>query len=354
MISVSHLVKRYGSRAAVEDLSFEVKKGDVVGFLGPNGAGKSTTLRILSGFLGMTSGKVSVAGHDIADDSYEARKAIGYMPEAVPLYPEMRVAEYLAFRAELKQVPRKNRRSWVDDALEQANVTDVANLLIGTLSKGYRQRVGMADALVAKPPILILDEPTAGLDPNQIRDVRGLIAKLGESHTVLLSTHILSEVEASCSRVLVIAKGKLVASGETKDIGKMRKTSALDVVARGKADDVLRVVRGIAGVAKARRLGSPDKDKDEAGVFTLRCTFSASSGGSSVGTGGEAASSGGAGIVEQVVAAIVHGGFAVREVKPAGGSLEDVFADLTRDADSAASAVKEQTLSRAPDEGEAS
>jgi len=296
-------------------VSFEVKKGDVVGFLGPNGAGKSTTLRILSGFLGMTSGKVSIAGHDIAEDSYEARKAIGYMPEAVPLYPEMRTVEYLAFRAELKQVARKHRAAWVDEAMEQANVTDVASLLIGKLSKGYRQRVGLADALVAKPPILILDEPTAGLDPNQIRDVRALIAKLGESHTVLLSTHILSEVEASCSRVLVIAKGKLVASGETKDIGKMRKSSALDVAVRGKGEDVLRVVRGVDGVAKARRVGDASSD-----VTGVRLTL---------GTKGEV--SAGAEVVERVVAALVREGFGVREVKPAGGSLEDVFADLTRD-----------------------
>jgi ABC-2 type transport system ATP-binding protein len=320
----------------VEDVSFEVTKGDVVGFLGPNGAGKSTTLRILSGFLGMTSGKVTIAGHDVADDSYEARKSIGYMPEAVPLYPEMRVAEYLSFRAELKGVTRKHRASWVDDAMEQANVTDVCNLLIGKLSKGYRQRVGLADALVAKPPILILDEPTAGLDPNQIRDVRELIALLGKSHTILLSTHILSEVEASCSRVLVIAKGKLVASGETKDIGKMRKTSALDVTVRGKADDVLRVVRAVDGVAKARRVGSAEDAQDGTSaatprrgphqdeVFTLRCTLGKSDAGAEV--------------VERVVAALVTGGFAVREVKPAGGSLEDVFADLTRDASATAAA----------------
>ena len=169
VISVHHLVKRYGTHLAVDDVSFEVEKGEVVGFLGPNGAGKSTTLRILSGFLGPSTGVVKIAGHDIERDSFEARKSIGYMPEAVPLYPEMRVGEYLAFRAELKNVPRAKRRSFVDDAMEKAAVTDVATTLIGKLSKGYKQRVGLADALVAQPPILILDEPTAGLDPNQIR-----------------------------------------------------------------------------------------------------------------------------------------------------------------------------------------
>jgi ABC-2 type transport system ATP-binding protein len=314
MIEVTHLVKRYGTRAAVDDLSFHVEKGDVVGFLGPNGAGKSTTLRILSGFLGMTSGQVTVAGHDIALDSYEARKAIGYMPEAVPLYPEMRVVEYLAFRAELKQVSRRSRSTWVDDAMQQANVADVATELIGKLSKGYRQRVGLADALVAKPPILILDEPTAGLDPNQIRDVRELIAKLGQSHTVLLSTHILSEVEASCSRVIVVAKGKLVASGETKDIGKMRKTSAFDVTVRGKPEDALRVARAVPGVAKARRVGEGRPDED---ICTVHCTFTKDGADGSEG-------------VERIVSALVTAGLGVREVKPAGGSLEDVFADLTR------------------------
>jgi ABC-2 type transport system ATP-binding protein len=316
MISVSHLVKRYGSKAAVDDVSFEVGKGDIVGFLGPNGAGKSTTLRILSGFLGMTSGQVTIAGHDIHEDSLEARAAIGYMPEAVPLYPEMRVIEYLLFRAELKGVARKQRAAWVDEAMTRATVMDVANVVIGNLSKGYRQRVGLADALVAKPEILILDEPTAGLDPNQIREVRDLIAELGKSHTILLSTHILSEVEASCTRVLVIAKGRLVASGETKDIGKMRETSAVDLTLRGKADDALRLVRGLPGVAKARRLVG----EGEGDVFSLHCTFA--------GDGDWAL------VVERAVAALVGRGFAVREIRPRGGSLEDVFAALTRDAGS--------------------
>ena len=211
-------------------------------------------------------------------------------------------------------------------------MTEVATQLIGKLSKGYRQRVGLADALVAKPPILILDEPTAGLDPNQIRDVRTLIAKLGESHTVLLSTHILSEVEASCTRVLVIAKGKFVASGETKDIGKMRKTSALDLTVRGKSEDVLRVVRGVSGIAKARRLGA-DGAGDEA--VTVRCTF-------------EKDGARGAEVVEQVVSALVAASMGVREVKAAGGSLEEVFADLTRDAAASSKAEGAGAAAEAP------
>ncbi len=216
MISVQHLTKRYGSHVAVDDLSFEVGKGDVVGFLGPNGAGKSTTLRILAGFLGMTTGSVTIDGKDIEEESREAKERIGYMPEAVPLYPEMRVGEYLAFRADLKGVSRSNRSKRVGLAMEKANVADRAMTLIGNLSKGYRQRVGLADALVADPPLLILDEPTAGLDPNQIREVRDVIKGLGADHTVLLSTHILSEVESSCDRVIVIARGKLVVKARPK------------------------------------------------------------------------------------------------------------------------------------------
>src|SRR6185436_9946413 len=240
MISVQKLVKRYGSgasaRLAVDDLSFEVDKGEVVGFLGPNGAGKSTTLRILSGFLGMTSGKVTVAGHDIRDQSFEARQKLGYMPEAVPLYPEMRVVEYLSFRAELKRVARGERRSAVGDAMRKANVRDVANVLIGHLSKGYRQRVGLADALVARPPLLVLDEPTAGLDPNQIREVRSLICELGREHAVLLSTHILPEVEATCDRALVISRGTLVAEGTIDALRKRRRSRGVRVVVSGSGD----------------------------------------------------------------------------------------------------------------------
>jgi len=323
MISVSHLVKRYGSRAAVNDISFEIGRGDVVGFLGPNGAGKSTTLRILAGFLGLTEGAVSIAGHDVVSDSFEARKAIGYMPETAPLYPEMRVAEYLLFRAELKGVPRKSRISWAGHAMEQARVLDVANSLIGTLSKGYRQRVGLADALVARPPILILDEPTAGMDPNQIREVRAVVKELGESHTVLLSTHILSEVEATCSRVMVIAKGKLVAEGPTADLAKMRRTSTTLVTVRGAADEAKRALKGVAGMGQVRELapGRVEAATDDAMTRVFRFT-AAKDGGTD-----------GARLVEQAVAALVQAGVAVREVRAADGSLEDLFAELTAGAD---------------------
>ncbi len=316
MISVKKLVKRYGtgagSRVAVDDLSFEVDKGEVVGFLGPNGAGKSTTLRILAGFLGMTSGQVSVAGHDIRAQSFEARQKIGYMPEAVPLYPEMRVAEYLAFRAELKRVPRKDRPAFVDDAMAKANVDDVANVLIGSLSKGYRQRVGLADALVARPPLLILDEPTAGLDPNQIREVRDVIRELGKEHTVLLSTHILSEVEASCSRVVVIAKGKLVAEGTMDELSRKRRAAGLFIVVRGDANAALASVSAAAGVEKA------GLEPGAADTCSVRCTWEKS-----------IDDAGAARATEAIVAALLAASCHVREVRPLRSSLEELFAELT-------------------------
>jgi ABC-2 type transport system ATP-binding protein len=324
MVSIQHLVKRYGARLAVDDLSFDVPSGEVVGFLGPNGAGKSTTLRVLAGFLGMTSGKVTVAGHDVVTDSEAARRCIGYMPEAVPLYPEMRVEEYLAFRAELKGVARKERRPNVDGAMEKASVTDVASVPIGKLSKGYRQRVGLADALVAKPPLLVLDEPTAGLDPNQIAEVRDVIKALGREHTVLLSTHILSEVEASCSRVVVIDRGKLVAEGATRDIRRMRRAPAVDLTVRGDAAAITRVASAVEGVQRVKRI---EEAGGEAEVGTYRCTWAKSLADAEV-----------ARATEHLVSSLVTSGYAVREVRPAGGTLEDVFRDLTRSARDAESA----------------
>jgi len=321
VISVQRLSKHYGTKIAVDDLSFTVAKGEVVGFLGPNGAGKSTTLRILAGFLGMTSGSVEVCGHDIRQESIEARAKIGYMPEAVPLYEEMRVVEYLAFRAELKRVPREHRRSFVADAMGKANVEDVATTRIGHLSKGYRQRVGLADALVARPPLLILDEPTAGLDPNQIRDVRDVLRALGKEHTVLLSTHILSEVEASCSRVVVIAKGKLVAAGSLDDLAKKRRAAGLVVVVRADEDAALAAVRSVAGIAKAEiddRASRVSRDPGDPCVVTIRASWSKTLDETAV-----------EGVIEHAVSALVSAGCFVREVRPVKSTLEEVFAALT-------------------------
>ncbi len=218
MIEVSHLTKNYGARRAVDDLSFSVPTGQIVGLLGPNGAGKSTTMNMLTGYLAPTSGTVSIEGHDILDDPIQARRCIGYLPEIPPLYQDMKVDEYLRFVAELRGIPRAQRAEEVATAASQAGVTDVIDRLIRNLSKGYRQRVGLAAALVGKPPFLILDEPTVGLDPKQMIEMRSLIRELGKNHTVLLSSHILSEVSAVCDHVLILSGGRLVASGTPAEL----------------------------------------------------------------------------------------------------------------------------------------
>jgi ABC-2 type transport system ATP-binding protein len=318
LISVAHLTRRYGANVAVDDVSFEIGKGEVVGFLGPNGAGKSTTLRILAGFLGPTAGSVTIAGHDVVSDSFEARRCVGYMPESVPLYPEMRVVEYLRFRAELKRVPGAQRASWVDDAMGKAGVLHVAHKRIAHLSKGYRQRVGLADAIVARPPIVILDEPTAGLDPNQIREARALVRELGREHTVIVSTHILGEVEACATRVLLIHEGKLRAQGPTDEIRAMRSATAVDLVVSGDAAAAEQALRGVEGITKVSREAAGDVSKLHA-RFAKGLPHAAR-----------------ASAIEACVAAVVAAGAGVRDVRAAGGSLEEVFAALTHEQDSAA------------------
>lgn len=316
MIDVEHLVKDYGTVVAVQDLSFQVGRGEVVGFLGPNGAGKSTTLRILAGFLGATSGRVRVDGHDVAEEPLKARRSIGYMPEASPLYHEMRVNEYLRFRAELKGVGRRERRAAVDRAMRSAHVEEMRETLIQHLSKGYRQRVGLADALVANPPLLILDEPTAGLDPNQIREVRKLIRELGQEHTILLSTHILGEVETTCDRAVVINRGRLVGEGTLDELKRRRRAGGARVALSdpdGRAGAILQELDGIAtvhlavagGVQRGTLTFSEDVQDTEA-------------------------------VLESAVAALVSAGVGVRESTPAKVTLEEVFAQLTSAAEPAA------------------
>ena len=309
MITVEGLSKSYrGTSFAVRDVSFRVDKGEIVGFLGPNGAGKTTTLRVVAGFLGMTAGKVTLAGHDIVGDPTRARAAIGYMPETVPLYPEMRVREYLRFRSELKGVPRDKRGSFLDLAMAQARVESVADKLIGHLSKGYRQRVGLADALVARPPILVLDEPTAGLDPNQIREVRSLVCELGREHAVLLSTHILPEVEATCDRALVISKGSLVAEGTIDSLRKRRRSRGVRVAVAG-AGDVRKTL--------AENPAIEEIIDDGDGQYTVMWLAEVED--------IEAAA-------ERVAGALVSAGFGLRELSPVKPSLEQVFSELTEGA----------------------
>jgi gliding motility-associated transport system ATP-binding protein len=240
MIEVSNLTKRYAGRTAIADISFSVARGEIVGLLGPNGAGKSTTMRVLSGFLPATSGTARVAGFDVFFDSDEVRRRIGYMPENNPLYPEMRVREYLKFRARLKGLGWKKSRERVDTVMEQCGLTDVRRRIIGQLSKGYRQRVGLADALVHEPELIILDEPTIGLDPRQIRAVRQLIKNLGGKHTVLISTHILPEAEMMCSRVLIMYDGKILAADTPENLQRLMAGSSRIIAEIAAPADVLR------------------------------------------------------------------------------------------------------------------
>lgn len=252
MISVRNLTKRYAGHTAVDDISFEVDRGEIVGFLGPNGAGKSTTMRILTCFLSATKGTASVGGFDVFKDSIEVRKRIGYMPENVPLYDDMRVKEYLHFRAQLKGLRGRTARHATGEAMDICSLQEVRRKMIGTLSKGYRQRVGLADALINKPDLLILDEPTNGLDPNQIRQVRELIKRLGERHTILISTHILSEVEMTATRVVIIDKGRIKASDTPQNlIRRLHSSGTVHLEVKTDAKQALEKIEGLADVNSA-------------------------------------------------------------------------------------------------------
>lgn len=306
LLELRNLDVAYGGIRAVRELNLTVNEGEQVCLIGANGAGKSTTLRIIAGFLGATAGKVRIDGHDILDEPLKAREKIGYMPEAAPLYPEMRVSEYLAYRAELKGVRRSDRKAFVSRAMEQARVADVQTKLIGHLSKGYRQRVGLADALVSRPPILILDEPTAGLDPNQIRDVRALVRELGREHTILVSTHILPEVEAMCDRAVVIAKGILVAQGAIEELREMRRSRGIRIrVAEERAERAQALLRDLTSVEKV-----------EATADALLVSWKPSI------EDADRAS-------EEAAIALVEAGLGLRELAPIKASLEEVFAELT-------------------------
>lgn len=248
MIHVDRLTKYFGPILAVDNISFQVNKGEIVGFLGPNGAGKSTTIRILTSYLPATSGIARVAGFDVMNESMDVRRNIGYLPESVPLYPEMRVEEYLMYRARLRGMERKSRQKRLEYCLERCRIREVRRRLIGTLSKGYRQRVGLADAMMHDPQILILDEPTVGLDPVQIRETLTLIKELGQQHTILLSTHILPEVEAICGRAIIISQGRIGLDKNLKELSKAAAHIVIEV--RGPADQVAKELQGLDGVAQ--------------------------------------------------------------------------------------------------------
>jgi ABC-2 type transport system ATP-binding protein len=307
MIEVESLTKRYGRATAVDGVSFHVQKGEILGFLGPNGAGKTTTMRILTCYLPPTEGAAKVAGYDVFSQPMEVKKRVGYLPETPPLYPDMGVREYLDFCARIKGVLPGERRQRVADAIEKCRVGDVRDKLIGKLSKGYRQRVGLAQAILHNPDVLILDEPTAGLDPKQIIETRELIRSFAGSHTVILSTHILPEVSMTCGRVVIINKGRVVAEDTPQNLTRRLKgAGALRVEARGDESALLSLVGGVPGVAAVHARGAHE------GAVLLDVEQEA-----------------GRDVRADVAAAVVGRGHALLGLQQVGMSLEDIFLSLT-------------------------
>ena len=312
MIEVEHLTKRYGAHTAVDDISFTVEDGCIYGLLGPNGAGKSTTMNILTGFLSATAGTVKVAGHDIAEEPLEAKKAIGYLPEQPPLYPEMTVQEYLLFVAELKGVKhKKDRAAMVETAMGRTGLQPVQNRLIRNLSKGYRQRVGIAAAFLGEPKVIILDEPTVGLDPAQVIEIRGLIRDLGRTHTVILSSHILSEVQTVCDRVLIISAGKLAAQGTPEELaGQLAARGTLSATAKGSREEILAAAGQVEGLTDLHITA----EKGGEVSFTAVCE-------------------GGSDLRGELSLALAKAGCPVLSLSADSMSLEDVFLQLTESND---------------------
>jgi len=308
MIQVENLTKRYAGGEAVRGISFSVEKGEVVGFLGPNGAGKSTTMRMLTGYLPATDGQIKVAGAKLPEESLLVRQRIGYMPENVPLYPEMRVEEFLEYRGRLKRVPRGEIQHRVGLVLDQCGLTEVRKKIIGSLSKGFRQRVGLADALVHNPMLLILDEPTAGLDPHQIRSFRELIKELGQDRTILLSTHILSEVEMVCRRAIIINRGKIEASDTLANLEKRVQAGALQIEVKADPASAKQRLSGIAEVSSVVEL-------NRAGDWI---SF-------------EVTAAPGKDIRGEVDGLIKKENWPLREFRREKARLEDVFVELTQD-----------------------
>jgi ABC-2 type transport system ATP-binding protein len=260
LIQVENVTKKYGQRVAVDQLTFTVDRGEILGFLGPNGAGKSTTMNIITGYLSATEGRVRLDGHDILEEPQEVKRMIGYMPEQPPLYPDMTVRDFLSFVCDIKGVPRARRAENIERSLHLAQVSDVAGRLVKNLSKGYKQRVGIAQAIIGSPPVLILDEPTIGLDPQQIIETRSLIRELGKEHTIILSSHILPEVQAVCSRVLIINRGRIVASDTPENLSRgLSRQSRLSLRVAAPEREALAVARAVAGVEKAEATGSREE-----------------------------------------------------------------------------------------------
>lgn len=307
MIEINNLVKKYREHVAVDHLSLTVEPGKIYGFLGPNGAGKSTTMNIITGYLGATSGTVTINGHDIFKEPEEAKKCVGYLPEIPPLYADMTVLEYLNFVAELKKLQKSLRKRYVEEAMETTGILDVKNRMIRNLSKGYRQRVGFAQAILGYPEIIILDEPTVGLDPKQIIEIRDLIKKLGEKHTVILSSHILTEISAVCDHVFIISKGKLVASDSTENLlDQMSGAQEIELTVRSEADRAKALLEEIEYVDHADL-----KDAKEGSIL-----IRAKSGND---------------IREEVFRLMAENHIPVLEMRTVTKSLEDVFLQITQE-----------------------
>ena len=307
MIEVQHLTKRYGRFTAVDDVNFRVERGEILGFLGPNGAGKTTTMRILTGYMPATQGKAIVAGFDVFEQPIEAKKRTGYLPETPPLYPDMSVVEYLAFVAKIKGVPVAGRTQRIQAVMERTQVADMANRLCSRLSKGYRQRVGLAQAIIHNPDVLILDEPTAGLDPKQIIETRALIKELAGDHTIILSTHILPEVSQTCQRVVIINKGRVVAV-DTPDAltARLRGSETMYVQIDAGGADAIGALTRVAGV---RRVAESDRHGGAVGY--------------------EIESETGRDVRRELAGAIVGSGWGLLELRPMRMSLEEIFLSLT-------------------------
>ena len=309
MIKVEGLSKRYARNLAVDNIYFEVEKGEIVGFLGPNGAGKTTTMRILTCFLPPTSGKASVAGFDTIEQALEVKKRIGYLPETPPVYPEMEIQEYLTFVGKLKGMESNSLAKRVDEVMGRCVIGDVRSKLIGKLSKGYRQRVGIAQALIHNPEVLILDEPTSGLDPKQIIETRELIASLGGDHTIILSTHILSEIEHACNKVIIISQGKIMATDSVSNLtNRLRGSEAVnvEVIASVSAGEVRQAFEQLPGISRVMMKNSQDN------VHSF-----------------EVESMQGKNVRGDLARTVVQSGWTLNELRPLGFSLEHIFLQLT-------------------------
>jgi ABC-2 type transport system ATP-binding protein len=307
VIEVQHLTKRYGPFTAVDDVTFKVERGEILGFLGPNGAGKTTTMRVLTGYMPPTEGKAIVAGYDVFDQPLEAKRRTGYLPETPPLYPDMTVVDYLTFVARIKAVPRAGRKARIQTVMERTRIADMANRLCVKLSKGYKQRVGLAQAILHNPDVLILDEPTAGLDPKQIIETRELIKELAGDHTIILSTHILPEVSQTCQRVVIINKGKVVAIDTPDNLtAKLRGSETMYLQVDAAGADARTAIEAVPGVTTVA-------------VADLRGAIS----------GFEVNSETGRDVRRELASAIVSRGWGLLELRPMRMSLEDIFLQLT-------------------------